>query len=73
MEQGSFFLFARPSFLEGIARLFDFSNSLNVYNEVSTGREADGIATWIDWNVVGQDLWGAIELFENEESLALAQ
>ncbi len=38
---GSDFLFSKPTFLEGVARIFDFSNALESYNTSSTGEEAD--------------------------------
>ena len=67
------FLFARPSFLEGCARLFDFADALNIYNTSRTPKEADGFAIWTDWNMIGQDLRAAILAFEDEyEPVVLA-
>ncbi|MCX8513821.1 MAG: hypothetical protein ORN26_02240 [Candidatus Pacebacteria bacterium] len=34
-------LYARPSFLEGAASLFDIAGALNVYNRSETDEEAD--------------------------------
>lgn len=48
-------LFARPSFWEGMARVLDLGNTLNVYNESSTEWEADAKALASDWNVIAQD------------------
>lgn len=62
----TFFLFARPSFIEGLARIFDLGNSLNVYNESLTGREADFKALWADWSMVGQDITDAIHKVTEE-------
>jgi hypothetical protein len=59
-EFQSDFLYARPSFLEGAARLFDFSGSLNTYNESSTPAEADTRAMYEDWRAVGHDLQTAL-------------
>ncbi len=67
MHARSDFLFAEPSFLEGMARIWDFGNSLNVYNESRTGREADDTALWMDWNMVGLDMREAIERFRERE------
>ncbi len=50
------FLFARPSFLEGIARLFDFGNTLQEYNCTLTGEQADRLAMKADWYAVGSDI-----------------
>lgn len=50
------FLFARPSFLEGLARIFDFSGSLNEYNQSRTPAEADYIALKMDCRAVGLDI-----------------
>ena len=56
MEIRSDFLYAKPSFLEGVARLVDFGGTLNEYNFSQTGEEADARAIWIDWAIVGQDM-----------------
>jgi hypothetical protein len=58
---GSDFLFARPSFLEGVARIMDFGNSLTQYNHSLTPNQADLIVLRMDWEMVGQDMRGAIE------------
>ena len=49
------FLFARPSFFEGIARIMDFGGSLNQYNSFPNGGEADFAAISYDWAMIGQD------------------
>jgi hypothetical protein len=59
MGELSTFLFARPSFAEGVARLVDFSGSLNEYNYSPNGRQADAIALWADWTCVGNELRSA--------------
>ena len=61
MEIRSDFLYAKPSFLEGVARLVDFGGILNVYNFSRTGDEADARAMWMDWAVVGQDMRRVME------------
>ena len=60
----TFFLFARPSFLEGIARMMDFGSSLNIYNESKTPEEADSMAILNDWYAVGQDMQAGIRKYE---------
>lgn len=57
----SFFLFAEPSFVEGMARVLDLGNTLNVYNDSPNGEIADSIALHNDWSLVGQDIVTAIE------------
>lgn len=54
------FLFARPSFLEGIGRLFDIGGTLNEYNTSPTPQEADRIALTADWMSVGDALTSAM-------------
>jgi hypothetical protein len=66
------FLFARPSFLEGAARVIDASGSLNVYNSMPTGEEADALATWADWSAVGGDIMAAAENFNGRLRLELS-
>lgn len=68
MESYSDFLYARPSFLEGVARIFDFGGTLNEYNDSPTGQEADAAAIRSDWEAIGQDMRAAIEAFRREEA-----
>lgn len=58
------FLYARPSFLEGMARVMDIGSTLNEYN--SSG-DPDTIALLMDWLVVGQAMRQAINQYETEE------
>jgi hypothetical protein len=60
MSDFTTFLFARPSFIEGLARLFGFSGSLNEYNSSPSPEVADTRAITADWMAVGADLRGAI-------------
>ena len=55
-ERRTDFLYASPSFLEGIARVFDLGGTLNEYNNSPTPRYADGYAIGMDWCVVGKDI-----------------
>ena len=52
----SSFLFARPSLIEGAARILDFSGALDEYNTSPTGEEADRRALEADWRAVGHDI-----------------
>ncbi|MCY3919876.1 MAG: hypothetical protein OXG38_08745 [Chloroflexi bacterium] len=54
------FLYARPSFLEGCARVFDFANSLSVYNTSIDPEASDKRALWADWHAIGDDLRAAM-------------
>lgn len=54
-------LFERPSFTEGIARIFDWFGGLNEYNESDTPADADHQAMAADWYTVGDDLRNAID------------
>lgn len=60
-EIQSTYLFARPSFVEGIGRMVDVSNSLNIYNQSRTDSEADARAIYEDWKAVGHDVRVALE------------
>ena len=64
MTSPTFRLFARPSFLEGLARLLDFGGTLNEYNYSDSPAEADFLAIQSDWEAVGLDMTWAIEEFE---------
>jgi hypothetical protein len=59
MSELSTFLFARPSFAEGIARLLDFGGTLNEYNYSPTEECADSFALWADNTAVGNDVRSA--------------
>lgn len=59
------FLYANPSFLEGIARISDFENLLNQYNYSPSAQIADTIAILMDWAVVGNDLQIALGTFKD--------
>jgi hypothetical protein len=56
-------LFSRPSFIDGMARIFDFSGSLQKYNTEETPQEADYIALRNDWRMVGEDIRKSIEQY----------
>ena len=68
MNRYSYFLGARPSFLEGIARLMDFGNSLNEYKSYPSSVEADHAAIARDWAMIGLDFRNAVVEFEGEEA-----
>jgi hypothetical protein len=65
---GSDFLYARPSFLAGVARLLDLWGCFDGYNRSRTPQEADSRAMYLDWYVVGQDMSDACEQFELQTS-----
>lgn len=57
------FLFVRPSFSRGFARTLDLLGSLDSYNWSGTGDQADALAMYVDWSLVGADLAKAMESF----------
>ena len=54
-------LFARPSFIEGVARCLDVGNTLTNYNASESGQLADLRALTADWSAIGFDFHVAIE------------
>ena len=64
---GSFFLFARPSFIGGAARLFDFAGTLNTCNMSATGELADASALQEDWKAIGNDMRAALEIYRSNQ------
>lgn len=64
--QSRIHLFARPSFLTGIARIIDVRGTLNKYNSSSSESLADCRALFSDWATVGDDLRAAIQQYESE-------
>jgi len=63
---GTDYLYARPSFLEGVARILDFADALNIYNTSPGEEEADARALYEDWQAVRADLRAAMTTFEAE-------
>lgn len=63
------FLFARPSFVEGISRVLDFGGTLNEYNRKSSPQEADSNAILNDFLMVGNDITTAIDIQEEKTSV----
>lgn len=57
-------LFASPSFLSGLARIWDWSGAMNVYNRDTTPTEADYEAIRSDWAIVGEDMRTALGRYE---------
>lgn len=62
------FLFARPSFVEGAARMMDLGNSLNTYNVSRTETEADLRALRRDWMAIGHDVRVALEQLRTDDN-----
>ena len=62
------FLFAQPSLMSGVGRVFDLWGQFDDYNRSETPLEADAKAIASDWLIVGQDLSDAIEHDEEDES-----
>ena len=60
------FVYARPSFIRGVARLFDFGGTLNTYHYLQDEdpAEADARAIASDWQAVGKDIADAIEKYD---------
>lgn len=57
------YLYARPSFLHGMARTLDLWGALDPYNWSPTPHTADANALAVDWGVVGQDLADAMDAY----------
>lgn len=63
MSEKSTFLFARPSFAEGMARVVDLGSTMQVYNSSKSEKEADVKALKKDWEAVGEDILGAVKKY----------
>lgn len=62
-QRPTFYLFAEPSFVGGMARNLDLGHTLNVYNESETEEKADSRALYNDWLAVGNDLRSSIKKY----------
>ncbi len=60
------YLFARPSFVGGMASVFDLGATLQVYNDSPSTDIADARAIMSDWIVTGNDIRSAINVFAEE-------
>jgi hypothetical protein len=65
----STFLFATPTWTEGVGRLLDFGDTLTQYNDSVTPEQADYRAIAMDWRAVGADILSAIDLFVRQRGL----
>lgn len=79
--QTSDYLYARPSFAEGMARIMDFGNALGVYNASGAPGDSnasapesdpDAAALRADWAVIGEDFRHAVDQFTTAEADRLA-
>ena len=63
------FLVSKNSFFSGMGRVLDIGSSRNKfsYNESKSSEIADKRALINDWNMVGQDMRGAMYAFETKE------
>jgi hypothetical protein len=61
------FLFARPSFLEGMARVLDLGCTLNSYNASRNGADADRRALSSDFKMIGKDIAAGIGHYEQQK------
>jgi hypothetical protein len=71
MNAYSDFLFARPSFIEGVSRALDIGGTLQAYNESTSPEKADAIALASDWCAIAEDFKVAIEQVELEKHVLL--
>jgi len=62
----SMYLCSMPGFWIGVGRLLDFGKSYDLYNEAANGNQADGLGSFVDWQMVSQDMWQAIVCYEQE-------
>jgi hypothetical protein len=63
MYDYSMFLFARPSFAEGVGRILDLGNTLSEYNSSLTPDQADTLARKADWQALRKD---ALHVFRHK-------
>ena len=64
---GSHFLFSDGSIIEGVARLWDFGDSLTEFNRALTPEQADFFAMMADWYPIGDDFRAAFREYPGTE------
>ncbi len=62
----AYYLFAEPSFVEGMARILDFGDTLTEFNESLTPTQANSIALTTDWQAVFEDVRIALSKIAEE-------
>ncbi len=62
----------RPSFLTGIASIFDFAGNINRVN-IPSDPDADARALALDWQAVGDAMWEAMWDFEEATGIRVLQ
>ncbi len=67
MSDKSTFLFARPSFASGVSRIMDLGATMQIYNDCKTENEADFKALKKDWEAIGEDIFGAVNKYEQKK------
>lgn len=60
-------LFATPNFVRGMAAAFDIGATMTVYNESKNEVDADIKALSSDWEMIGEDIFTAMERYEVNE------
>jgi hypothetical protein len=63
-------LYARPTFVGGIARCLDFGATLREFNSSPNGDQADQVALASDWQAIGDDLRAAILKYAADHEVA---
>lgn len=66
MDDPTMFLFARPSLLEGMARVVDLGGTLNEYNFSLDESQADRLALKADMAALRVDIAAAREILRSE-------
>jgi len=69
----STYLFSIPSFLSGVARIFDLGATFSDYNESSSPYEADYNAIYLDWLMTGKDIENSVKKNKGEFELSISQ
>lgn len=67
------FPFVRPTFVRGVARLFDFASAMNrdAFHDILTRTDEEAIAS--DWQIVGADMWNAMYTVDEKYRLNLTK
>lgn len=69
MGEFSTFLFARPSSMEGMARVFDLGGTLQEYNVSASPEQADELAQEMDIRAVNADFRAALGALANSSEI----
>lgn len=71
MKANAHIFYSKPTFAEGVARIFDFTGRLSRYNQPPERAQSPEFALLSDWHAIGDDLRHAILEFAKANDVVI--